>query len=280
MRCAIAVILFSIPTSVVAQFADLDNLTEVEQALLDEHVWFGLPSTENVLIRQGYVISYDTLRRVPRWVAYHVTPGYREVPRRQGTFDRFRTDPNVPNPVVKNDYTGLFRARGYARGHLAPYAVMGGDRDGDGGLAEDDTDDAQTVFEGNYMSNMAPQHHAAFNGSAGLWSDLERWIQDDLVLEGGNEVWVYAGTVFGLGVPERVGPDEDIHVPPMFFKIVVLEDPDPDVEAPIVLAFLFPHQRVRHGEIEDFLVSIDVVEALLPHYLNKQEVSHLFSSSK
>jgi hypothetical protein len=56
--------------------------------------------------------------------------------------------------------------------------------------------------------------------------------------------------------------DADIHVPPMFFKIVVLEDPDPDVEVPIVLAFLFAHQRVRHGEIEDFLVSVDVVEAL------------------
>jgi endonuclease G len=63
-------------------------------------------------------------------------------------------------------------------------------------------------------------------------------------------------------MPERVGPDEDVHVPPMFFKIVVLSDPDPDVETPVVLAFLFAHQRVRHGEIEDFLVSVDVVEAL------------------
>lgn len=52
----------------------------------------------------------------------------------------------------------------------------------------------------------------------------------------------------------------DIHVPPMFFKIVVLEDPDPDV--PVHLAFLFPHQRVRLGEIEDFLVTVDVIEAL------------------
>ncbi len=48
----------------------------------------------------------------------------------------------------------------------------------------------------------------------------------------------------------------------MFFKIVVLEDPDPDVDVPVHLAFLFPHQRVRHGEIEDFLVTVDVIEAL------------------
>jgi endonuclease G len=31
---------------------------------------------------------------------------------------------------------------------------------------------------------------------------------------------------------------------------------------PRVLAFLFPHSRVRHGDLEDYLVSIDVVEAL------------------
>ena len=46
------------------------------------------------------------------------------------------------------------------------------------------------------------------------------------------------------------------------FEEELLDDPDPDVETPVVLAFLFAHQRVRHGEIEDFLVSVDVIEAL------------------
>ena len=31
----------------------------------------------------------------------------------------------------------------------------------------------------------------------------------------------------------------------------------------IFLAFLFPHQRVSHGEVEGFLVSIDVIEAMV-----------------
>ncbi len=43
----------------------------------------------------------------------------------------------------------------------------------------------------------------------------------------------------------------------MFYKIVIEEQ-----TASKVLAFLFPHQRETHGEIEDFLVSIDVIEAL------------------
>ena len=43
----------------------------------------------------------------------------------------------------------------------------------------------------------------------------------------------------------------------MFYKIVIEEQTSSKV-----LAFLFPHQRVAHGEIEDFLVSIDVIESL------------------
>ena len=62
------------------------------------------------------------------------------------------------------DYKGLFTSRGYARGHLAPYGVMGGDRDGDGQLAkEGDPDDEVTIFQGNLMSNIPPQHHYGFN---------------------------------------------------------------------------------------------------------------------
>jgi endonuclease G len=46
----------------------------------------------------------------------------------------------------------------------------------------------------------------------------------------------------------------------MFYKIVVLENRDTGV--PVVLAFLFPHQRSAHGDIEDFLVTVDIIEAL------------------
>lgn len=46
----------------------------------------------------------------------------------------------------------------------------------------------------------------------------------------------------------------------MFYKIVTWQDPE--IDEPVFLAFLFPHQRVSHGEIEDFLISIDVIEAM------------------
>lgn len=237
------------------------TFTPEQQALIDEHAYGGLPSGQPILVRQGYITEYDVNSRIPKWVAYHVTPDYRNTPRRQGAFKSFRTDPDIANPVTNSDYTGLFSSRGYARGHLAPYAVMGGDRDGDGQYAAQDGDDALTIYQANYMSNIAPQHHNAFNGSGGLWFRLERWIQDELVENEGMEVWVFAGCVVGPGTHERVGPNTDITVPPMFYKVVIWEDAV-DAETPTVLAFLFPHQRTSHGDIEDFLVSVDVIEAL------------------
>jgi len=233
----------------------------------DRHVYCGQPSHDALLLRQGYVLAYDHERLVPKWVAYRVEPEYRNTPIRQGVFARYRTDPDFVDPVVDTDYDGLFDANvgNFARGHLAPYAVMGGDRDGDGQYAsldetENDPEDAQTLFEANYMSNMAPQHHYQFNGPGGLWFKVERWIQDDLVKTGGRSAWVFAGTLFGSGPAEWEVSAKGIAVPPVFWKIVIEETFTP--EEPRVLAFLLPHQRVSHGDLTDYLVSVDIIEQL------------------
>lgn len=243
-----------------AEPVDLNNLTTDQQSLLNEHVYGGLPGTENIYIRQGYVLSYNPITKTPDWVAYHIKPDYRNTPKREGAFSTFKKDPDIDGEPSTSDYNGLYDSRGYARGHLAPYGVMGGDRDGDGLYAKDDDDyDKQTVFQANFMTNIVPQHHEGFNGSPGLWWTLERWIQDDLVSNQGKEVWVFAGCIFGPGKHEKV-TSKNVWVPPMFYKIVIMKKPGSSV--PYVLAFLFPHQRSEHGRIEDFLVTVDVIEAL------------------
>ena len=70
----------------------------------------------------------------------------------------------------------------------------------------------------------------------------------------------FAGCIFGPGEHQKVGPNNDIWVPAMFFKIVIIRKPGSDV--PQVLAFLFPHQYSAHGRIENFLVSVDIIEAM------------------
>lgn len=234
-----------------------DSLSSADKKLFKEHLPWGNPGNEIPHIRNAYVMSYDGFRRVPEWVAYHITADYLNTPKREGKYKRFRTDNDVPNPVLNSNYIGLKAKRGFARGHFAPYAILGGDRNGDGKYADDDDDDARTVYQGNYMSNIAPQHHNGFNGAGALWYKLERWTQKQAKT---NDVWVFAGGIFGSGDFEKVGPEKDIGVPSMFYKIVAFGKPTSS--DPKVLAFLFPHQRSRHGEIQDFLVSVDVIENL------------------
>lgn len=248
----------------LADPVDLSNLTDRQQKLIDEHVYGTIPGTDNIYIRNGYILSYNPTTKTPDWVAYHIKPDYRKTPKRDGKFKTFRKDPYIENEPSTSDYVGLSDSRGYVRGHLAPYGVMGGDRDGDGDYAiygsdDSDPDDELTIFQANYMTNIAPQHHEGFNNQPGLWWQLERWIQDDLVTEKGKDIWVFAGCIFGPGHHEKV-TTKNVWVPPMFYKIVIMKKPDSNI--PDVLAFLFPHQRVSHGEIQDFLVSVNVIEAL------------------
>ena len=60
--------------------------------------------------------------------------------------------------------------------------ISGGDRDGDGKIldadkdgkveAGDDPDEADTVKEINYHTNLTPQHHGALNGSSEASSSI------------------------------------------------------------------------------------------------------------
>jgi DNA/RNA endonuclease G (NUC1) len=134
---------------------------------------------------------------------------------------------------------------------------MGGDRDGDGLFADLDPDDAQTIREANRMSNVAPQHEA-FNRSGGVWFALERWIQDKLAPKA-HDVWVVAGCIHNGRSTERLGPDGDIHVPPIFFQVVAIQPQGS--ELPLILAFVFPHYRKRGQSIDDFLTTVDTIEA-------------------
>ena len=253
--------------AIVASYAARANSSIAAAVLIEEHVYGGLPVSaapayETIFTRTAYIVCYNSQQRVPEWVAYHITPDYLNTPQRDGRFKSFYEDPGVDNPVKPLDYEGLFDnpAKGYVRGHLAPYKIAGGDRDGDGLYAnldpsKSDNYDEDTIREINYMSNVVPQYRE-FN-EFGLWRELEAKIQNDWVSDRGMDLWIIAGCVLGLGSFDVVGPESNIQVPAMLYKIVLKKTPNP-----LILAFLFPQQREKHGHIEDFLVSVDAIEAL------------------
>ncbi len=226
--------------------------------LINEHVLGGVPSKNNLLVRRGYVTDYDDDHRIPIWTAWRVEPDFLETPERKGKWKAFRTDPDIKNPVVDDDYLGLEKALGYARGHMAPYFVSGGDRNKNKKYATTDNYDACTIFEINYMSNIAPQLHNEFNGSGGLWYRLETHIRQDIA---GNDksIHVIAGTILGKDDAYVVGPSKDIFVPNMFYQILIAKEG--------AVPFLFvQHTRVGtkgcdlDAKLESCIVRISDVE--------------------
>ena len=249
-------------SGLIGKFADVSALSFVQQQLIAEHCPLGLPDEDNILIRPGYISSYDAANRVPQWVSYHIQPDYRNTPKREGQFAKFHPDPQINDPVKHSDYTHS----GYSRGHIFPYAVSGGDRDGDGkNSAQGDVHEHQTIFTANYLSNITPQIHDGFNGNSGLWYNLERWVQDVLIDEAKQKIWVIAGPVYTLEYPKELVRIRDtgllktgIRIPSMYFKILYFEVEN----EPVVLAFLFPHLKRKRDNLTDYLVSVDYIEKL------------------
>lgn len=240
---------------------DCPPLTSAQKAALTkEHLFGGAPSAGKLLVRRGYVTQYDEALRVPRWAAWRVDPDFLRTPEREGKWKSFRPDPEIDNPVLDADYNGLQKKYDYARGHIVPYFISGGDRDGDGKLAARDIDDACTVFEVNYMSNIAPQLHSKFNGAGGLWYQLETIIRQDIA-GAGKAIHVIAGTIFGTGDAYVVGPNQDIFVPNMFFQILI-------TRAGTVPFLFVHHERIgRKGcaltaQLEECIVSIADIEEI------------------
>lgn len=252
---------------IIAQ-KSIEELTPQEKVLYDEHMKWGQPDDNKILVRTAYVNSYNTEYRIPNYTVYHITSDYLNTPERTSRFKTFRTDPDIEDAVKDDEYDGLYSAYNYARGHYCPYKVLGGDRDSDGKYAHldktlSDEDDEQTVFEGNYMSNIAPQLHYGLNGSGGVWYKAERWVQDDVVSED-NEAWVYSGgIVLDNREPELVGDNNSIYVPDYFYKVVVMVGDD---EFPNVIVFLFPHYDDKDDYVEkdifQYTVTVDYLEAI------------------
>ena len=198
-----------------------------------------VPDDKTIKERNAYTNAFDRNFRIPFLVTYMITPEFLDNPKRESRFKKFNRDPDETNPVVTGDYTNS----GYARGHLVPFAVSGGDRDGDGIVANldpnlSDPDDEVTVFEINYMSNITPQNQKCFNGAGGVWFKLERKLQKK-VEDSGNTAWVAIGALLDIS-PEMIGPDQDIAVPTKFFKLFLMADDSEQLKS---VAFLFPHYK-------------------------------------
>lgn len=208
-----------------------------------QSTWMGVPTWDSltptrvhrVLPSDGYLVGWSDVRVGALWVSYQV---HAVDDSHIGSRPDFSRDWRTLWPIATDSYFGS----GFDRGHLAPnYAIAAVH----GREAQIDT------FR---MSNMLPQKPAL---NRQLWQRLEEAIMDHFAPRFAR-LQVVTGPIyppsFMNNVFNRVGL---VEVPTAFYKIIVA----PDAAKPKALAFIMPQDVEGNEPLDDYLVSIDDVEA-------------------
>ena len=204
-----------------------------------------------LMVKPELTLSYNRDRGTPNWVSWHLDDTW------IGTLarvDTFRADPAVPADwyrVLSIDYFGS----GFDRGHMVPNA----DRDPATSIPIN-----QATF---LMTNMIPQ---APDNNQGPWADMENYLR---TLLPANELYIVAGGA-GTGGTGSGGfmttiAGGHVTVPAQTWKVVLVlpKDSGDDVQrvtaAARTIAVIMPNtQGIRNVDWQDYLVSVDAVEAL------------------
>ena len=92
---------------------------------------FGIPEGSHVILRyKNHVLAYDFARKIPLWVAEHLTaekiqngvPAQATESKAERTKSSFRPDPNIPIHFQSRN-EDYFRS-GWTRGHMAPAGTI------------------------------------------------------------------------------------------------------------------------------------------------------------
>jgi endonuclease G, mitochondrial len=219
-------------------------------AALSVHTTMGIPSpssTSNwnsyLSVKSGYVISYNSSRKVPNWVSWELNTSYLGSAPRQ---DNFRTDGTLPSTMPQAtlaDYSGS----GYDRGHMCPSA--------------DRTKTTTVNSETFYLTNMVPQ---AANNNQGPWAQLEN--ESRSLVQSGKQLYIISGGTFSAG---SLSVGNGVKVPDKTWKVIVVLDapgqgPSAVTSSTRVIGVLMPNQNSQISVStpwRNFRVTVDAIEA-------------------
>lgn len=185
----------------IASFVEMsDNIEGAKeyQKKIDIDIPAPLSSTsEQILFRKSYIVSYNKDTKIPNWVAWHLTSKHTsgEV-RRPG--NAWHEDLDVPTPRASiADYKGS----GWTRGHMCP--------------AGDNKWDGEAMYESFLFTNCCPQNA---NLNSGTWNQIEiscrRWAEKY------GDIYIVCGPILFRQEHETIGENRVI-VPEAFFKVIV-----------------------------------------------------------
>jgi len=233
------------------------------------------------LVYRNHVLGYDSVRRVPRWVAEHLsreTVNQTQVANRKGV--NFGPDPVVPRMFSSDnkDYWGS----GWSRGHMAP-----------AGNNKHCQDSMNQTF---LLTNVVPQD---MDNNGNYWNRLEIYCRN--LAKKYNDVWITSGP---LWLPKEVVTEDDVtvketvketveetgdkkqttekknkvrpprpkikkmsykvigsnevSVPTHLYKVVLVSDPS--LSTPLMAAFVVPNSPVGDRHLTEFQVDLHLLE--------------------
>lgn len=197
------------------------------------------PKDRECLCRAGYVALHNNLTKVPDWVIEDLRN--EQLVGSAVRKDNFKQDPDLKKDKKPRARLSDYRGSGLDRGHQAP--------------ARNFASSQRMMDESFYLSNMAPQQGAGFNG--GIWRRLEDHVRY-LVGQRGRLI-VITGPIYeddDLPPPPRapeIGGGK-VRVPEGFFKIIY----DPRLSR--TLAFALPNQKLIGKNIRDYRISVRRIE--------------------
>jgi len=262
---------------------------------------YGVPSPgiPTIIEYENHVLEYDAVRRVPKWVAEHVsqTKAFGEVANRK--MAKFDADPTVPAHFASNNKD--FWGSGWSRGHMAPA----------GNNKHSQTAMNQTF----YLTNIVPQD---LENNGNYWNrleiycrDLTKLYQDVYIISG--PLWLPeedktsnndkpltsdqtktskltvvdveqkltetpASSIIGASAGDVVVQPKWVRPPrppkkfvkyevigtnnvavPSHLFKVILVE-DPQLDKPMMASFIIPNKPVQDVKLEDFEVSLSEVE--------------------
>jgi len=187
--------------------------------------------SEQLLVRKGYITSYNKDTRLPNWVAWHLTAEHTTGPIKR--MNAFHSDPDVPEPKAGlPDYKGSE----WVRGHMCP--------------AGDNKWDRDAMYQSCLFTNIVPQHKGL---NSGEWKAIEeqcrRWAQEY------GDVYIVTGPILFNQEHETIGPNK-IVVPEALFKVVLCLKGKPK-------GIGYIRRNTQGGRTKDFYTnSIDEVEKI------------------
>eukprot|EP00088_Acartia_fossae_P055333 TRINITY_DN641_c0_g1_i3.p1 TRINITY_DN641_c0_g1~~TRINITY_DN641_c0_g1_i3.p1 ORF type:complete len:441 (-),score=100.24 TRINITY_DN641_c0_g1_i3:69-1391(-) len=248
---------------------------------------YGTPSfgVNTIMKYENHVLEYDPVRKVPKWVAEHISEKKAfgsEANRKMSKFDR---DPSIPHLFSSDNRD--FRGSGWSRGHMAP--------------AGNNKHSQAAMNQTFYLTNIVPQD---LDNNGNYWNRLEIYCRE--LTKQYSDVYVISGPLWlpemeenAENIQEAYSPirwkhqNDDISekgdrssnekpkkggwkpppkkfvkyqvlgksnvaVPTHLFKIILVEDPS--LERPMLGAFVVPNKPIQNVRLREFEVDLEEIE--------------------